>query len=925
MFHSTNNRFMRLLAFITIFSSIVFSQTGTISGKIVGKTGNEILTGANVIVEGTRFGATADLDGNYTIKNLPIGKYNLKFTYISYNQLSVEGVEVKAGETIKIDVALESSAQTMLEVVVTAEALQNSDASLVKNQKNSLDIIDGISGDMISKTNSSDGTDVLKKMTGVTISDGKFAYIRGVGDRYNNTLLNGANLPSTEPEKKSFSYDIFPANLIESIITSKTFSPDKPADFSGGLVQIKTIEFPEKFFVNFGMSSSYNTFGTGKDALTYSGGRRWLANDDGTRALPSIVPSGKLLTNDPAFLQEVGRSFSNKWATEKTSMPVNSSLNLSFGDKYNLFEDHILGYIASITYSNSNESQEIERNNYTFDGPRYEYSGNNYRNSVMMGGLLNFSYRIGLNNKISLKNLFNQNADDEVTHYSGPYYSNPDFRDQTSLRYVTRNLFSTQLIGEHFIELLNGLKIEWNANFAQSERDEPDARRYLYSKPLDEEQPLRFQLDQSLTTRYFGKLLDKNKGVSLDLTFTPFEDPSLPSIKTGFAIDLKDRNFDARSFGFKNKPGGNFAKKDSILMGSVEEIFAPENFGPNFIEITEITKPSDSYVSSQNVTGTYLAFDFTLLNNIKVNTGVRYEYSKQDLSSKSLTNADVNISPEYHDVLPSITVTWQPTNNMNVRAAFSKTLARPEFRELAPFSYYDFIQNEIVQGNVDLKRSLINNFDFRYEFYPQRASDLIAVSFFFKQFNDPIEQVFLPSSSFEPIRSFKNAKTANNYGIELEIRKSLDFISPVLNEFAFSGNASFIKSDIEFDQAASSNGSTYQESTRPMQGQAEYVFNSGLYYDGYENGISASLVYNKVGQKIDKVGFGGLGDVIEMPRDQVDFSISKKLFNSLTLKFVVKDILAQDYLYVQRAPGGDKTALRIKKGSDVSLGVSYKF
>jgi TonB-dependent receptor len=388
-------------------------------------------------------------------------------------------------------------------------------------------------------------------------------------------------------------------------------------------------------------------------------------------------------------------------------------------------------------------------------------------------------------------------------------------------------------------------------------------------------------------------------------------------------VDFKNRDFNARSFGYKNIPGGSFAREDSILQLSVGEIFDEKNISPNFIQITEITKPSDSYQSNQNIFASYFAFDFSLFEKIKLITGVRYEYSKQELSSGSLTGEPIKIAPEYFDLLPSINLTIQPIDQINIRLAYTKTLARPEFREIAPFSYFDFLENEIVQGNTELKRTSVTNYDLRFEYYPSRAADMFAVGLFYKNFADPIEQVFLPSSSFEPIRGFKNANSANNYGIELEIRKSLDFIHPALFGLALIGNVSYIKSEVEFQQGNAQ--SSYQEATRPMQGQAEYVINAGLYYDNFDAGFSASFVYNKVGQKILKVGFAGLGDVIEVPRDQIDFSVSQRLMESLTLKFSVRDLLAQDYLAIQKSPLGDKVSNRIKKGNDISLGVSYKF
>ncbi len=517
-----------------------------------------------------------------------------------------------------------------------------------------------------------------------------------------------------------------------------------------------------------------------------------------------------------------------------------------------------------------------------------------------------------------MKNIYNQSADDETINYEGAYYYNPDYRNVTSLRYVSRSLISSQLIGEHHVELMKGLKIDWNVNYAESKRDEPDARRYVYVKDLyDEESEMQFLLDQSLATRFFGNLKDKNFGSALNFLLKAFDSPEMPAIKLGVLYDRKDRHFDARTFGFKNIPGGNFAYEQKILTGDVEQIFATENFGNNFIEITEITKPSDSYTSYQDVLGTYLMFDFRLFSSLKVVTGIRYEYSVQQLESLNLKGESIKINPVYNDFLPSINFTYSLNEEMNLRAAFSKTLARPEFRELAPFTYFDFQSNELVQGNVDLKRAIITNYDLRYEYYP-KPGELLAVGLFYKSFQDPIEEVLISSSGFEPTRSFQNAEKANNYGLEIELRKSFDFINNDLQSLSFVGNVSFIKSEISI----SSNG--FQESSRPLQGQADYIINLGLYYDEAYTGISSSIIYNKVGERISKVGFNNLGDVIEKPRDQIDISLSKKFFGSLGIKLTVKDLLAQDRLFIQKSPNGDKVAEKVKIGRDVTLGLSYE-
>jgi TonB-dependent receptor len=918
--------------FITIFLSVLLIQSisyaqqpGSISGKITDKSNNEELIGANVIVVGTTIGASTDLDGKFNIKGLQPGKYSIKVSYISYQSVTVENIDVKENQTTSINISLTTASTELEEVVVTAEALRNSEASVLKILQKSDGISDGVSAELISKNNSSDGSDILKRMTGVTIAEGKYSYIRGVSDRYNNTLLNGASLPSTDPEKKSFSYDIFPASLIENVITAKTFTPDKPADFSGGLVQISTVEFPNKFTLNVSTGADYRTNTTGSNFTTYSGGSKdFLAYDDGTRAMPSTITETKVARGNYSLseINEIGKSFQNNWNTSLSNAPINGNLKITLGDNYQ-FGGDILGYIASFSYTNSFENKETEKAAYTYDDQRYSYTGNTYLSNVMLSGLFNVSYKFSSTNKLSFKNIYNQNADDEVTLYEGLYRGADQFRQNTAIRYISRSLFSTQLIGEHNFDVFNSLGFDWHLNYANSKRNEPDARRYIYSRQIDDpEAPLRFQLDQSLATRYYGNLDDNNFGAAGNFNIKLFDNPELPSFKLGYAYDQKKREFDARLFGFRNNAGGNFVLEDSILQRPVDEIFSSENFTNTFIETVEITKPSDSYSAKQSINAAYVMFDTRIVERIRLVAGVRFENSIQTLEAYADNGSDADVDRKYNDILPSINITYSPTESMNFRAGFSKTLARPEFRELASFTYFDYVANELVQGNPELTRSLINNYDLRFENFAG-AGELYAVGFFYKEFKDPIEQILVASSAFEPTRSYRNAKSATTYGMELEIRKSLGFVSSWFNEFSFVGNVALMKSQIQFDDASNS-GETFQETERPLQGQAEYILNFGLYYDNFESGLNIGLIYNKVGQQINKVGFGGLGNVIEMPKDLLDFSISKRLFSVLTLKLAIKDILNQDKQYIQQAPGGDKPYEINRIGRSFSVGLSYQ-
>lgn len=898
-------------------------STGTISGRIIDGSSNEELIGANALIIGTNYGSSSDIEGKFSIKFVPAGKYKLKISYISYKTVTIEGVEVKPSEETRINISLDPASTELEEVVITAEALKTSEVSVLKIQKNSSNIVDGVSSELISKNNSSDGTDVLKRMSGVTITDGKYAFVRGVSDRYNNTLLNGANLPSTDPEKKSFSYDIFPANLIENLITAKTFSPDKPGDFSGGLIQINTIEFPSDFTFNANVSTGFNTLTSFKNFTGYIGGKKDVYGfDDGTRDYPSLISETKVVKGNfkSDELNAITASFKNNWNTTNSTAPLNGNIKLSVGDKYELGEN-IFGYVASFNYSSSLSNEESERNFYDFSGPRYNFKGNSYGRNIMLGAMLNLSYKFSGTNKISLKNVFNQNADDETTIYSGDIRYADQYREITSLRYVSRSLLSNQAIGEHQFNFFRSTKIEWAANYSRSFRNEPDARRYVYARSIENpSDPLRFQLDPSLATRYYGSLDDQDLSFATNFTIKPFNFSESPSIKFGLLYDRKNRNFEARSFGFRNIPGGNFQFEDSVLQQSVDQIFTAENINSTFIEVTEITKPSDSYDSNQKLSAGYLMFDANIFERIRITAGVRFEYSNQVLNSESQTGTRIDVSNFYRDWLPSLNLTYGLTNNINLRFALSTTLSRPEFRELAPFSYFDFISNELVQGNPDLQRSLINNYDFRFELYPT-AGELVAVSLFYKNFKNPIEEILLASSSNEPIRSFANVTGAKNYGVEIETRKSLSFINPTFEHFSFVGNLSLISSSIVIDD---NNKVGFQKSDRPLQGQADYIFNLGLYYDNYESGFSAALVYNKVSERITKVGTSDLGDIIEKPVDLIEISLSQKVFEKFSIKLSIKDLLNQDRKFIQQTVSGDQVAELKKAGRIISLGFGYQ-
>lgn len=918
--------FLILTVFTTASSFQIYGQAaGSISGKVIDKNSNDVLIGASVSVQGTTLGATTDLEGEFIIRNVRPGTYSLRFSYVSYRNIVIENVKVESGKNQVVDCPMLPTSIQLQEVVIQSDMIKASEGELLSIQRNSINLVDGMSSELIKKNNSSDGTDILKRMTGVTIADGKYAFIRGVSDRYNSTMLNGANLPGTDPEKKSVSYDLFPSALIENIITNKTASPDKRADFSGGLVQIKTIDFPSSLFYEFGAGSSYNSISNLKSGLTYDGGKYdFIGIDDGVRDLPSIV-SGQHINNSlsQSTIQEMGRAFPNNWDTKSTKTPLGSNFKFSLGNSIQAGEG-TLGYIGSVSYSNSTEVKDYERNYYNYDGPWYNYSGKDYSTKVLWGGLLNLSYKISPEHKISFKNLYNQNTDNLVLSSAGEHYYVPEYRKATVLQFLERSLLSSQLVGEDVFSFLNQTILNWNINYSQSTRKEPDTRKYWYSKEIGSpDTDLRFAMNQATATRFYSDLKDDIYGLSFDLTLKPFEDPLMPSFKTGLMLDKKNRNYEPRTFGYDfNQRKTPIELRDSILKGDVNGIFAPENINPNFIYIVEVSNPPDKYTAEENVLGAYFMMNLNFFDIWNISGGVRYENSATELSyidpndyTKSLV-----ISPSYSDLLPSINSTIRFGGGFNVKGAYSKTLARPELRELAHSGYYDFLTDDYVYGNPNLIRTVIDNYDIRVEYYPTPL-ELYSLGFFYKNFDKPIEIIGTNASG--KTRTWKNADNAKTLGLEMEIRKNLSFLGDVLRPLSIVSNVSIMKSEVDLGQQSVAQAELEQK--RALQGQAEYIINLGLYYDDYESGLISSLVYNKVGSKILSVGVDKSGDIIDKPRDIIDFMVSKKIFDNLTLKFAVKDILSQDQITIQKTfLQGDRTADLIKRATTFSFGFTYR-
>jgi hypothetical protein len=937
--HSTQREIMkRLFCLLFVSASLSLSQDfsaldntrersskefGVITGKVRDEKSGDELIGASISIVNTKLGTASDIDGRFEIQQVPEGKTDIRVSFLGYETKLITGLPVQANKRTVIDVGLrEDQGVVQQEVVINADVIRSGEGAILAERKKSIVIGDGISAEQIKRAPDATSGDALKRVPGVTIVDNKFVFVRGTSERYSNTTLNGATLSGAEPEKKSFSFDMFPSNLLENIVIAKTFTPDMQGDFSGGNVQLSTVDFPDYLTVRLSIGNSFNSAVTTKSFTTYAGGKTdWLGMDDGTRALPSGIPAdftkGTIPLSDQ---QKYAALFPNNWAPKTIKAPINNNFELSIGNAYPLFDESRFGFIAALTYKNNFSHSNIERNDYEADRSKYLYTGTRDAFSVLWGGMLNMSYKVTPFHKISLKNVYNRTSEDEVVSLAGLYNDRPSLVKNTGFRFTERSIFSTQLIGEHVFVDLNGLQLQWRAANSESNRAEPDSRRVGYFKDANEpEEPyyavVDFQAQTRSGGRFYSSLNDIVRNYAADIT--------LPvggmKIKAGGLYEDKDRIFNSRLIAFvRPQPGNPFDR--SLLQYAIDSLFSPENVKSNGFRISEYSNGSNNYTAGHNVFAYYAMADIpltVLTQHFRLTTGARVENFIQRISSFYLDNSPIDKSVQHVDLLPSVNLTYLLAENTNVRVAYSQTVNRPELRELAPFPYYDFTTQLTVYGNDKLRRALIKNYDVRYEFFPN-PGEIISVSYFYKKLTDAIEMVNVPGSALGSDRTFDNANGVN-YGYEVEFRTSLRHISYLLNNFALMGNYTKVHSKV-----TTLTGVGLEKKDRPLQGQSPYVINLSLLLTMPEYGFSTSVMFHKFGERISEASTLASEDIREMPRNVVDITLTKTVLQNYELKFSAKDLFREPQVYKVQQGTIDQIVRSNSVGIQYSLGISYK-
>ncbi len=929
-------RFLLLIMCFGVASSSFAQTTIKLSGKVTNQK-NEPVAGASVLIEGTNTGTAANIEGRFTLNLEPGKKYTLIISATGYNGKSIADIEVAIGANNEMDIVLEPSKQSELGgVVLKSTRRQESTNALLSFQKNNTALSSGLAADFIRRTPDKNTGEVLKRVSGTSIQDNKFVIVRGLSDRYNSAVINNAQLPSTEPDKKAFSFDVIPSSLVDNIIINKTATPELPGDFAGGLVQINTKDVPTKNSLNIGVSFGFNTQSAFKDFISNErNGLDWLGFDDKTRGLPkgfSTSPQAYRAlggTNTGVQQQiEMSKLFRNDVYKQKnsTALPT-QTFNITWGNSARFKDGGTLGTILSVQYRSSMLKYAVDRKLHEDDGDvLVELYDEQNKYSVNVGALANITYVKG-KHKISFKNLVNQLFEDNYytrTGVSNDRVQDIDFRSSALNQ---RSLYSGQLEGEHQITR-GGIKLRWNGNFAYNWKSQPDLRTSSYFRSKGTNDPFEFNDDD--TRRFFSDLKDYSYGANGALTIPFTMGKNKQTFKAGGSTLIRIRDFRSRILRYEPANVTQFNSSKNFL--SYDQIFAPENIGTDGFKILDFTNNQDKYFGVSVLNGMYGMLDNNFGEKIRLVWGVRVENFQQFLTTKDVTAKRVVVNTEKWDVLPSFNFTFSPNSKNNIRAAASRTVARPEFREIAPFAFFDYEVNYAVNGNPDLKRSSILNGDLRYEFYP-KGGEAITIGAFYKYFDDPIE-LRLNSSSVLDRRNYEytNADKAYSLGAEFEVRKNLDFVSNSLENFSVFANLTYIYSKVTL---LSTTGAGNVTANRPLQGQSPYLINVGLQYNSKTGGWNGSLLYNRIGQRLALVGINDLGfpDVYERPRDQVDIQIAKKIMkNKGEIKLTWADLLNPSYYFYENVDskkafgsGNDRLFYSYKPGSTITVGFTYDF
>lgn len=906
---------------------------GPVKGRIIDKSTGEPLFGVTVQVEGTTNGAVTDFEGNFVIASTPDADYNIVVKYVGFKTLTIP-CDAKS-RTINVD--MQSDDIAVESVTVVAQARQGNDNALLKSMKVSLSLESGISAQQISKSQDKDASEVIRRVPGISIIDDKFVMVRGLSQRYNNVWINGGAVPSSEADSRAFSFDIIPASQIDNMVIVKSPTPEYPADFSGGFIIVRTKDVPLSNSISFGVSGNFNTQTHGRDFLE---GRKsstdWLGFDSGMRMVNGGIKSDlRKIGSNGVDLQ--GNGFDNDWKTHPRTPVADFAANIAVNRVWELGQRK-LTLLSAANYSNSFRrfanmwnclfgvyDTSNDRSNYLRRATDQQYNHN-----VRLGAMLNMAF-IGADgrNRVELKNIFNQLGKSRYTSREG-VNAQADNERTAEILYQSRMTYNGQLAGKHKLE---NSAVDWGFGWAKANREMPDRKRYLLNDKT-EAGVIALSSSNDISrefTRLEEGVLSVNANASRDVEIGGWT----PTFKAGAFFERRSRDYFTRYFIYNWNYANNNLPQGFTHFDLPSQLLVDENYGADKLYLIEEVKWRNNYKGKNILGAGYVAVNMPF-GPVNVYAGLRYEHNVMTLTSHSRDYQSSPSDKDYkgNDVFPSVNISYNLNDKNVIRLAYGKSVNRAEFREVSPSVFYDFDLASDVMGNTGLKSCYVQNADIRYEWYPS-ASELVSVALFYKHFADPIEWTYTVQGGTDLTYSYKNAKAARNYGIEVEIRKNLGFMG--LERLSLSANGSWIDSKVEFEAGS-------REKDRPMQGQSPYIVNLGLFFTSQSQKLTLGALYNRIGKRIIGVGrsvgtTGGddsanIPHSYEMPRNAVDLSARYKFTDHLEASLAIRDLLGEKVNFEQQTdalhPDGSVSTVNevtksYRPGTNISLGINFKF
>lgn len=921
------------------------NKTAVVFGKINEQKKGEPVIGAIVTAVGTGYGTVSDVMGEYKLE-LPSGTYTLECRLMTYKTVQINNVVIDT-KNIEVNIVLEDDAKEGGLLVIQDVRKTNNEAAVLMEMKEAKSVVSGMSAAQISKTQDRDASQVARRIPGVTIVDNRFVMVRGLSSRYNSTMINGIIAPSLESDVRAFSFDIIPSMALDRFLIYKSPSADLPGEFAGGAINVITKNIPDdKLSIDFSYTTGYRQNTTGKPFFTNvnDGSEKW-GNGASARQLNDNFADNVRAVASLDERVALGKSLGNTWALNENGAAPDQRASFTIGNRWK-WQDVLIGNYTAINYSRTRMLQQGERMDYNeYDAilgksdTVFHYNDNNYMETTQLGVLNNWGLR-WKTGSAEIKNFVNQNGQQSNILRNGINIEEGNYRKEYSMRYTQRLVYSAQLGFQQKVFNRKG-NVSGSFGFGTTQKQDPDWKRIRYTKPLDGSDPnyaayIPFSAQPFYMGRLFMDLKEYVRTYTLNYEHQLFatnkekDNEQWATIKGGLYLENKDRTFSSRNLGYAI---ANFMNFDyTMIYQPYDQILNDANINSTTgLTLDEDTRGADKYVAKNDLLATYLMTNIPY-KNWNITAGVRREDNRQSLNSADITGNPIQAKIDSVVYLPSLNVSYNLSKKTLVRFAYGKTINRPEFREMAPFSFYDFDNNFIISGNTNIQFATVKNVDLRWEHYPS-TNEVVSAALFYKQFQNPIEQYFVPGVGSGGTRSFMpgNALAASSYGVEVDVRKSLDewIKKPFAKNWVVVANGSYIVSNIELSPASIETG---LNPNRPMVGQSPYIINTGLYYDNDSTGWQMSALYNVIGPRIAIVGIPGVPEAYEMPRNVIDLTLAKNFENGFGVRFGIQDLLNATSYLLQDANGdgelnvsNDQVIQKFNRGTYFTMGIQYKF